>query len=76
MPEQRARDANLRPLWIFSLASLHCLDRLFIDYHLVVACLDQAAGNVLDLLAGLHEEVVAGRHAHGDAAAGVAGPDV
>ena len=38
--------------------------------------LDQAAGDVLELLAGLHEEIVARRDLDGDAAARVARPHV
>ena len=42
----------------------------------MVAGLDEPTGNVLDLLAGLYEEVVALGNLDGDAVAGVAGPDV
>lgn len=76
VPEEGAGDANLGAIGVLLAASLHGLDRLFVDDDLVVAGLDEAAGNVLDLLAGLDEEVVSGGHADGDAAAGVAGPDV
>lgn len=42
----------------------------------MIAGLDKPTGDVLDLLAGLDEEVVALGDFDGDAVAGVAGPDV
>lgn len=40
------------------------------------AGLDEAAGQVLELLTGLDEEVVAGWDLDGEASAGVSGPDI
>jgi hypothetical protein len=42
----------------------------------VETSLDEATRDVLDLLAGLDKEVVAGRDLHRNAVAGVTGPDV
>lgn len=76
MPEEGTRNANLRAVGLLLGALLHLGNRGLIDSHLVEPSLDEAAGNVLELLAGLHEEVVSGGHADGDAAACVARPDV
>lgn len=76
MPEEGARDADEGPVGELGLALLDDLEGALVDDDLVVAGLDEAAGDVLDLLAGLDEEVVAGRDLDGDAGARVAGPDV
>lgn len=76
MPKQRARDPDERAVGELRLARLNHVEGALVDDDLVVARLDEAAGNVLDLLAGLDEEVVARRDLDGDAGARVAGPDV
>lgn len=76
MPEEGGRDADKRAVGELLLALLDDLDGALVDNDLVEARLDQAARDVLELLAGLHKQVVAGRNLDGDALAGVAGPDV
>ena len=76
MPEEGARDADLGPVGALAAPPVHGGEGGLVDDDLVVAGLDEAAGDVLDLLAGLDEEVVAGRDLDGDAGARVAGPDV
>lgn len=76
VPEQGAGDADEGPVGEAGLAGGDGLEGAVVDDDLVVAGLDEAAGDVLDLLAGLDEEVVAGRDLDGDAGARVAGPDV
>lgn len=76
MPEEGARDADKRPVGVISLALLDGFDRLLVDRHFVESCLDQAAGCVLELLASLHQQVVARGNLDRDPVASVAGPDV
>lgn len=76
MPKEGTRDADEGTVGELGLALLDDLEGALVDDDLVVAGLDEAAGDVLDLLAGLDEEVVARRDLHGDAGARVAGPDV
>jgi hypothetical protein len=76
VPEARARDTNQRTIRKLCLATLDRLNSLLVDCHFMETSLDEAAGEMLDLLAGLDEEVVAWGDLDGDAVAGVAGPDV
>ena len=76
MPEEGRRDAHQRAVGQRLPALLDGLDRALVDDHLVEAGLDQPARDVLELLAGLHQQVVARRDLDGDALAGVARPDV
>jgi len=76
MPEEGRRDAHQRPVREPRPPPLDDREGLLVDDDLVVARLDQAAGDVLELLARLDQEVVAGGDLDGDALAGVARPDV
>lgn len=76
MPKQRARDPHQRPLGELDLAPLNGLNSALVDDDLVVSRLDEPAGDVLNLLAGLDEEVVALGDLDGDAGSRVASPDV
>lgn len=76
MPKQRARDPHQWPIGELDFALLNGLDRALVDDNLVVSRLDEPAGDVLDLLAGLDEEVVALGDLDGDTGAGIACPDV
>lgn len=76
VPEQSAGDANLWSVGEFLGSALHGLNGLLVDSDFVEARLDEATGDVLDLLARLDEEVVTWGHAYGNATARVAGPDV
>jgi hypothetical protein len=76
MPKERGRDAYERPVQNICLASLDDVYGLLIDHHLMEPRFDQPAGDVLQLLAGLHEQIVAGRDLDRDALASVARPDV
>lgn len=74
-PEEGAGDADEGPVGELAPAPLHG-GKGVVDDDLVVAGLDEPARHVLELLAGLDEQVVAGRDLDGDAGARVAGPDV
>jgi len=76
MPEERARDPDEWPVGILDFALLDDLERGRVDHDLVQTGHDQPAGEVLDLLARLDEEVPAWRHLDCDALARVACPDV
>lgn len=76
MPKQRARDSHERPIGELDLAFLNGLDGALVDDNFMVSGLDQSTGDVLDLLAGLDEEVVALGDLDGNAGSRVAGPDV
>lgn len=77
VPEHGARDSDQRAVGPFGAAPVNGAAGCGIDDDLVVARPDEPAGDVLNLLAGLYEEVAAtGRYCHGDAVAGVACPDV
>lgn len=76
MPEEGRRDAHKRPLGDLLLAGGDHVDRLLVHHDLVESGLDQAARDVLELLAGLDEQVVALGDLDGDALPCVAGPDV
>ena len=76
MPEQRARDPDQRSVGELDLALLNRLNCPVIDNDFVVPSLYEPARDVLDLLAGLNEEVIPGRDLDGDAASRVASPDV
>ena len=76
MPEESRADADQWAIGELLLALRDDIDSALVDDHLVEAGLDQTTSDVLELLAGLHQEVVAGRDFDGDALARVAGPDV
>ena len=76
MPKEGRRDAHKRPLGDLLLAGRDHVDRLLVHHDLVESGLDQAARDVLELLAGLDEQVVALGDLDGDALPCVAGPDV
>lgn len=76
MPEEGAGDAHEGPVGELGLALLDGLDGPVVDDDLVEPGLDEPPREVLDLLAGLDEEVVAGGDLDGDAAARVARPHV
>lgn len=76
MPEEGRRNADQRPVGQARPAVVDDVDRLVVDDDLVVAGLDEPAGEVLELLAGLDQQVVALGDLDGDALARVAGPDV
>lgn len=76
MPKQRARNPHQRPIRELDLAPLNGLNGALVDDDLVVSGLDEPAGDVLDLLAGLDEEIVALGDLDGDAGSRVAGPDI
>lgn len=76
VPEESARYPDERPVGELAPPPLDGLDRLVVDDDLVVARLDEPARDVLELLARLDEEVVAGRDLDGYALARVARPDV
>ena len=76
VPEEGAADSDEGPVGEHGLALLDDGQGLLVDHDLVVAGLDEAAGQVLDLLARLDEEVVALGDLDGDLLARVARPDV
>ena len=76
MPKEGARDAHQWPLRDFLLPLGNHLKGLLVDDYLVEAGLDEAAGEMLELLSRLHEEMVTRGDLDRDAVAGVAGPDV
>jgi hypothetical protein len=76
MPEQGTRDAHERPIRELDLALLDDSECRLVDDNLVVPGLDETAGDVLNLLTRLDEEVVSRRDLDGDAGSRVAGPDV
>lgn len=76
MPKQGTRDTNQRSVRVLDLALLNDLYRLLIHDDLVEPGFDEAAGEMLDLLSGLNQEIVARWDLDGDAIAGVACPDV
>lgn len=76
MPEEGAADADEGPVGELLFPALDDGAGLFVDDDLVVPGLDEAAGQVLDLLARLDEQVVALGDLDGDLLARVARPDV
>ncbi len=74
--EEGAADADEGAVGGLGAARGYGGERGVVDDDLVEAGLDQAAGDVLQLLAGLHEQVVARRDLDGDPPARVARPDV
>ena len=76
VPEERARDPDEWPVGILDFALLDDVERGRVDNDLVQTGLDQPAGEVLDLLARLDEEIPAGGHLDRNALARVACPDV
>ncbi len=76
MPEKGGRDAHQRPVGQTPPAVVDDLDRLLVDDDLVVTGLDEPTREVLELLAGLDQQVVALGDLDGDPLARVAGPDV
>ena len=76
VPEERARDPDEWPVGILNFALLDDLERGQIDNDLMQTGLNQAAGEVLDLLARLDKEVPPGRYLNRDALARVPCPDV
>jgi hypothetical protein len=76
MPKQRARDSHQRPIGELDLAPFNSLNGALVDDDLMVSGLDESTGDVLDLFAGLDEEVVALGNLDGNARSRVAGPDV
>lgn len=77
MPKESRRDTHQGPLGEAGATVLDDAHGAVVDDDLVVAGLDEAACGVLELLARLHEQVVAaGGDLDGDALARVARPDV
>lgn len=77
MPKERRGDAHQRPVGEAGPAVLDNFQRAFVDNNLVVSSLDQPACGMLQLLARLHQQVVAARgDLDGDALTGVPRPDV
>jgi hypothetical protein len=76
VPEERRWDADQWPIRESGLPLLNHLERLLVDDDLVEAGLDQAAGEMLELLAGLDEEIVSLRDLDGNSPARVPGPDM
>lgn len=76
VPEKGGRDADGRTVGVGGLARSQDGLGFLVDDDLVVARLDETAGQVLELLAGLDEQMAAGGDGDGNAAARVAGPDV
>jgi len=76
VPKEGARDPDQRPVRILDFALLDGLERGRVDGDLMQTGFDQPAGEVLELLARLNEEVPPGGYLDGDAFARVARPDV
>jgi hypothetical protein len=76
VPEHGAGDADEGAVGQVAATALDGGNGLIVDDDLVEAGLDEAAGQVLELLAGLDKQVVAGGDLDGEAGAGVACPDV
>lgn len=66
MVEESRRYPHQRSIGHLLLAALHDLERGVVDNDFVKSGLDETAGQVLQLLAGLDQQVLSGRNAHGD----------
>lgn len=76
VPEEGAADSHEWPVGEFLLAIVDYLDGALVDHDLVEASLDKATGDVLELLTGLDQQVVALRDLDWDLFSCVASPDV
>jgi len=76
MPKESRANSHKRPVGELSLPLLNRLNSRLVDDHFVIPSLDKPASEMLELFAGLNEEVVARRNLDGDSLSGVACPDV
>ena len=76
VPEEGRRDSDHRPVGRLRRPPLHGIQSLLVDDNLMVAGLDEAPGDMLQLLSRLHEEVVSLGDLDGNPLACITCPDM